>query len=64
MPKRSTPCARDGVVATLARAWESVEYKSVTHGLATVATRKSRCDKALAEIDPCRLVRQVSEIPG
>jgi len=37
------------VVATLARAWESIEYRLIPHALASVATRKSRFDKAVAE---------------
>ena len=37
---------RVGVVATVARAWERLECRLITHGLATVATPKSRFDKA------------------
>jgi len=36
------------VVATLARAWESIKTRLIPHALASVATRKSRYDKALA----------------
>src|SRR5215471_21191658 len=34
------------VVATLARAWETIRNRVDAHGLATVATRQLSCDKA------------------